>query len=165
MKFQARIRDHLYTVEVNRDRQRFTVLIDGAPHELDLVFSDASHDVVLLNNACYDVVSVAQPGGYHVNVFNRFFDVEVLDPRTRVHGEVESAAGGDRPVKAAMPGRIVKVLVEDGQEVAAGTGLVVLEAMKMQNELRAPRAGRVRQLAVCAGQTVEAGQTLLVVGD
>ncbi|MBP7799398.1 MAG: acetyl-CoA carboxylase biotin carboxyl carrier protein subunit [Thermoanaerobaculaceae bacterium] len=64
-----------------------------------------------------------------------------------------------------MPGRIVKVLVADGQTVAAGAGLVVLEAMKMQNELRAPRAGRVRQLAVCAGQTVEAGQTLLVVGD
>ena len=165
MKLQARIRDRVHTVESNREGQRFTVLVDGVPHELDLVFSDASHDVVLLNNACYDVVSVAQPGGYHVNVFNRFFDVEILDPRTRALGGGEQAAGGERPVKAAMPGRSVKVLVEDGQEVAAGAGVIVLEAMKMQNELRAPRAGRVRQLAVRPGQTVEAGQTLLVVGD
>lgn len=165
MKLQARIRDGVHTVEVNREGQRFTVAVDGVPHELDLVFSDASHDVLLIDNACYDVVSVAQPGGYHVNVFNRFFDVEVLDARSRALGAPEAAATGDRPVKAAMPGRIVKVLVEDGEEVAAGAGLVVIEAMKMQNELRAPRAGRVRQLSVRAGQTVETGQLLLIVGE
>ncbi|HPC82637.1 MAG TPA: acetyl-CoA carboxylase biotin carboxyl carrier protein subunit [Thermoanaerobaculaceae bacterium] len=165
MKLQARFRDRVHTVEVNREGQRFTVLVDGVPHELDLVFSDASHDVLLIDNSCYDVVSVARPGGYHVNVFNRFFDIDILDHRSRALGGGETAAGGDRPVRAAMPGRIVKVLVEDGQEVAAGAGLVVLEAMKMQNELRAPRAGRVRQLTVRPGQTVEAGQTLLVVGD
>lgn len=165
MKLRARLRDRVHTLEVNREGRRFTVLVDGRLHELDLVFSDASHDVVLLDNACYDVVSVPRPGGYHVNVFNRFFDVEILDPRGGASGSGAGAAGGDRPVRAPMPGRIVKVLVEDGQEVAAGAGLIVLEAMKMQNELRAPRAGRVRQLAARAGQTVEAGQTLLVVGD
>jgi biotin carboxyl carrier protein len=165
MKFQARVRDRMHTVEVTREGPRFTVVVDGASQELDLVFSDTSHDVVLVNNACYDVVSVAQPGGYHVNVFNRFFDVEIHDPRKRAAVTGELDASGEKPVRASMPGRIVKVMVEDGQEVAAGTGLVILEAMKMQNELRSPRAGRVRQLQARAGQTVEAGQLLLVVGD
>lgn len=165
MKFQARVRDHMHTVEVTRNGPRFTVLVDGAPRELDLVFSDSSHDVVLINNACYDVVSVAQPGGYHVNVFNRFFDVEIHDPRKRSAAVGEPDSSGEKAVRASMPGRIVKVMVKDDQEVAAGTGLLVLEAMKMQNELRASRAGRVRHLQVRAGQTVEAGQLLLVIGD
>ena len=63
-----------------------------------------------------------------------------------------------------MPGRIVKVLRERGAEVAAGEGLVVIEAMKMENELRSPRPGRVQEVAVREGQAVEAGALLLVVG-
>jgi biotin carboxyl carrier protein len=61
-----------------------------------------------------------------------------------------------------MPGKIVRILASLGQEVAAGQGLVVLEAMKMENELRAPRAGRVREFGVREGQTVEAGALLVV---
>jgi biotin carboxyl carrier protein len=63
-----------------------------------------------------------------------------------------------------MPGRVVRVLRAPGAEVAAGEGLVVIEAMKMENELRSPRAGRVQEVAVREGQAVEAGALLMVVG-
>ena len=64
-----------------------------------------------------------------------------------------------------MPGRVVKLLVENGSVVEKGQGLLVLEAMKMQNELRAPRAGTVREIAVKAGDTVDAGRVLLTVAE
>ena len=67
-------------------------------------------------------------------------------------------------VTAPMPGRVVRVLSAPGADVAAGQGLVVIEAMKMENELRAPRAGRVQELPVREGQAVEAGALLAVVG-
>ena len=75
-----------------------------------------------------------------------------------------SRAHGPARLTAPMPGRIVKVLRERGAEVAAGEGLVVIEAMKMENELSSPRPGRVQEVAVREGQAVEAGALLLVVG-
>jgi biotin carboxyl carrier protein len=161
MKLQARVRDHVHTLEVTRDGARFEVRIDGQPQPLDLVFSDASHDVMLVGNSCYDVVSVPSPGGYHVNVYNRVFEVEVLDPRQQASSSGSAGGHGDGTVRAAMPGRVVKVLVANGDEVTKGQGLLILEAMKMQNEIRAPRPGRVRDLGVKPGETVEAGRLLL----
>jgi biotin carboxyl carrier protein len=76
---------------------------------------------------------------------------------------VKKAAGGLAEVRAPMPGRIVKLLAAPGQEVAAGQGLVVMEAMKMENELRSPRAGRVKDLHVRELQTVDTGALLAVV--
>lgn len=73
--------------------------------------------------------------------------------------------GGDGVVTTGMPGRVVKVLVAEGDAVTAGQGLVILEAMKMENEVRAPRDGVVDRLGVAEGDAVEAGSTLLEIGD
>jgi biotin carboxyl carrier protein len=75
----------------------------------------------------------------------------------------ESAGSGVQRVVAPMPGRVVRVLVQPGDEVALRQGLVVVEAMKMENELRAPKAGRVKEVAVAEGASVEAGRLLVVV--
>jgi biotin carboxyl carrier protein len=92
-------------------------------------------------------------------------EIDVQDERTR---HIQSLVGagkiqkGGGAVKAPMPGLVVKVLVEPGAAVSAGQGLVVLEAMKMENEIGAPRAGRVAEIAVHTGQTVESGARLLI---
>jgi pyruvate carboxylase subunit B len=92
------------------------------------------------------------------------WEAEVFDERTR---HIRSlTAGGDRArgpatLRAPMPGLVVRVLVEAGQQVAAGTGLVVLEAMKMENELKAPAAGMVSLIRAEAGAAVEKGQVLV----
>jgi biotin carboxyl carrier protein len=70
---------------------------------------------------------------------------------------------GDQPVTAPMPGRVVRVLVAAGDEVAAGQGLVVVEAMKMENELRAPKTGKVKDVNFSAGTPVDAGKVLVVI--
>ena len=78
-------------------------------------------------------------------------------------GPSEAAGHGEQRVIAPMPGRVVRVLVKPGDEVAARQGLVVVEAMKMENELTVPRAGRVKEVAVAEGASVEAGRLLVIV--
>jgi len=77
-------------------------------------------------------------------------------------GTARGAAGGPARVQAPMPGKLVRVLVRAGQDVGAGQGLVVMEAMKMENEIRAPRAGRVKEAPVQEGQAVETGALLVL---
>ncbi len=91
------------------------------------------------------------------------FAYEMADPRSLRGTSSASADTGPRPLKAPMPGRVVRVLVANGEAVSAGQGLVVIEAMKMQNELKAPKAGVVARLSAAVGETVGAGATLLVV--
>jgi len=161
MKFQARIKDEIMAVEVRRDGDHFDVLIDGESHPVALIFSDASHDVLLMDNNSFDVILVDQENRYQVNVSNRFFDVEVMDPRKKALYASAMDEGGRKAIRTQMPGRIIKILVEPGQEVTEGQGLLILEAMKMQNEIKAPRDGVVIGLAVRENDSVE-GNTLLV---
>jgi pyruvate carboxylase subunit B len=93
-------------------------------------------------------------------------EVEVVDPLTHQALESRGGAGGAGrdQVTAYMPGRVVTVLVEEGQEVEAGQGVVVLEAMKMENEITAERAGTLKKLHVVQGQAVEGGDPLFEIG-
>jgi len=102
--------------------------------------------------------------GDGVVIGGRRFAFEVEDPRS-LQGRRGAGAGteGPRAVKAPMPGRVVRVLVAAGDEVAEGQGIVVIEAMKMQNELKSPKAGRVARIAVAVDDTVGAGDVLAIV--
>jgi biotin carboxyl carrier protein len=91
------------------------------------------------------------------------FVVDLLETTRADAGAVQRVPSGPARLVAPMPGRIVRVLAEPGQQVEAGQGLVVMEAMKMENELRAPRAGRVAEVHARERQNVEAGTLLLVV--
>jgi acetyl/propionyl-CoA carboxylase alpha subunit len=79
------------------------------------------------------------------------------------HGDAGGAAHGEQKISAPMPGRVVRVLVAPGDEVQSRQPVVVVEAMKMENELRSPKAGRVKDVSVAAGTSVEAGRVLVVV--
>ena len=93
----------------------------------------------------------------------RVLRIAVMDPRSlRGQRRALSAGDGATHVKASMPGRVARVLVASGDEVEAQQGIVVIEAMKMQNELKAARAGRVTEIRVAAGDTVTSGQILAV---
>jgi biotin carboxyl carrier protein len=90
--------------------------------------------------------------------------VTVIDPRRlRTDEDADRHHHGTAEITAPMPGKVVRVLVEAGEEVEAGAGLVVVEAMKMQNEMKSPRAGAVVSIKVAAGDTVEAGTLLAVI--
>jgi acetyl/propionyl-CoA carboxylase alpha subunit len=102
--------------------------------------------------------------GDGVVIGGRRYGFEVDDPRS-LQGRRGAGAGADGPraVKAPMPGRVVRVLVAAGDEVEEGQGVVVIEAMKMQNELKSPKAGRVVRVGAAVGDTVGSGDVLVVV--
>ncbi len=118
--------------------------------------------------AVHRVHAVRSEGGvWSMSVDGRPIDVEVIDERTRrLRDMTRAAAGpeGPRPLKAPMPGLVLKVEVEEGDAVEPGQGLVIVEAMKMENELKAQVEARVTRILVAAGETVEKDQVLMELG-
>ena len=101
--------------------------------------------------------------GNSVSIAGRTFAVEVIDPRRWKRERNHQAGEGFQNIIASMPGKVIRVLVSAGDAVEAGQGLIVVEAMKMQNEMKAVRAGRVVTLAAVAGATVNAGEILATI--
>lgn len=113
----------------------------------------------------YDVAVERRSNGERIVYVNgRAVPVSIVDPREQLTRRRSAVApdAGPRSIVSPMPGRIVKVLVSEGDTVAAHQGLIVVEAMKMENELRAPRAGRVTSVKVGEGTSVERGAVLIV---
>lgn len=98
-----------------------------------------------------------------ISVNGRVFRVEIFDPRSMRSRRGAAGSEGRQPIVAPMPGRVIRVLIEAGQEVEEGQGLIVVEAMKMQNEMKSPKTGRVVEVKTAAGATVSAGDVLAVV--
>jgi biotin carboxyl carrier protein len=146
-----------------------TVSVDGASYTVDA--RELSPGVMSLLVTAEDGTAqsfrcVHDPaaGDAAVVIDGRRFPYAVSDPRSlRVAGAAAGGDAGPRPLKSPMPGRILRVLVAAGDTVEAGQGCVVIEAMKMQNELKAPKSGAVTGLTAKVGETVVAGATLLVV--
>lgn len=137
---------------------------DGLSAAVDIAdLGDGQYSVTL--DARQYVVRLAALGNsrYRAAVLGATLDIEVVDPRSLVTQRPGAGPTGERTVRAPMPGRVVSVHVEVGDRVEAGQGVVVVEAMKMQNELRAPRDGRVQAVKVQTGDSVAAGEPLVVV--
>jgi len=152
-----------HRVEVTGGKGRYAVAVDGRSLEVDWREAGGPFVSLLMDGRSHHVGLEPCPGGYRVLVGSDEFAVELLE-RNRVDAvPARGGAAGPARLVAPMPGRIVRVMVESGQEVAAGQGLVVMEAMKMENELRSPRAGRVAEVHAHERQTVETGALLVVV--
>jgi biotin carboxyl carrier protein len=149
-------------VEVREKDGHYAVVIDGKAHDVD--YQETGRDFVslLLDGRSYEAGLERRPSGCIVHFPADTLDVELSEAARGAAALARKPAGPARVV-APMPGKIVRVLVVPGQEVPAGQGLVVMEAMKMENELRSPRPGSVQQVAVREGQTVETGALLAVV--
>lgn len=119
---------------------------------------------ILLEGRSYEVKVAAGANGFvQVDVGGRSAAVEVRDPRSFNRNRQAGIGHGRQTVSAPMPGKVVRVLIREGDVVEAGAGLVVVEAMKMQNELKAPKAGKVTRLSAKEGDTVTAGEPLVVI--
>lgn len=119
---------------------------------------------VLIGGRSYEARVEETPGALVVTIDGRRFEIEARDPRRFTRKGRGSGADGVQAVAAPMPGKVVRVLVAVGDDVSAGQGLLVVEAMKMQNEMKAPRAGKVLSLAAAEGATVSAGEVLATIG-
>jgi biotin carboxyl carrier protein len=169
MKFEVQFTDRstkkLRTVELELDKDRWKISLDGQPVNADAVEIDSHTLSLLLDGQSYEVHIVESPdGALKLQTDLQEFTAEVTDPRAwrrRRHGALE--AEGRQQVVAPMPGKVVRVLVQAGEKVETGQGLLVVEAMKMQNEIRSPKGGTVEHLRVKEGQPVNAGEVLCIV--
>jgi biotin carboxyl carrier protein len=118
---------------------------------------------ILAGATSYEVKVVAAPSGFYVDLSGERSVVEVQDPRSASRRGATGIHDGRQSVSAPMPGRVVRVLVNEGAEVQAGEGLMVVEAMKMQNEMKAPKNGRVVSVKASEGDTVAAGEVLVTI--
>ena len=136
---------------------------DGPERRADIQGPEPGVYSVLMEGWSYEARVEEGPNGLVVVIDGRRFEVEVHDPRrfTRNSGKT---ADGVQTVTAPMPGKIVRVLAAVGDEVTTGQGLLVVEAMKMQNEIKAQRAGKVLSISAQAGATVSAGEILATIG-
>ncbi len=161
-----------YVVEVNGTRGVVEltsdgVRVDGALHAAHLAdIAGTPVQLVTIGNAVHRVAvrRTGLRGRYSLWIDGYRFDVEALDERTRTIRDMTAASArtaGPAPLVAPMPGLIVRVDARAGEQVQAGQGLVVMEAMKMENELRAPAGGTVRAVYVSPGMAVEKGAVLV----
>ncbi len=162
MRYYVRVGGRSYQVEPAKGR----VVVDGDAHDADLAaVDDARVRSLLLDGASHRLLARRSGSGrWTVWVRGRRHEVEVVDERTHAIREMTGAGAGPagpRPVVAPMPGLVVKVEVEVGEEVAGGDGVVIVEAMKMENELKAEGPGRVKEIRVAPGDTVEKDQVLV----
>ena len=175
MIFDVAIGERVRTVTVVRHGAVLHVTLDGHTHVVDarrvsdtalslLVQNGTSDRPVQSIDASFAAQAVA--GDFDVHVAGRIVPVQVRLAGSfgrQNKGPSGARGAGPQRVVSPMPGKIVRVLVKAGEDVTARQGLVVVEAMKMENELRAARDGRVRELSVAEGQSVDAGMVLLVV--
>jgi biotin carboxyl carrier protein len=164
MRYVVRVGEREFLVEIVDDRH---ILLDGTPYEVD--FHTVSGQPVyslLLDGQSYESYVYPSEEGLQVLLHGTLYPATVEDEREM---RLRSAAGGgiaervEFHLRAPMPGLVIAVLVDDGQSVKKGDVLVILESMKMQNELKSPHAGTVTRLRVKSGDSVEQRQTLLSV--
>ncbi len=155
---------HSQSVEFTRDAQHLHIAFGGRVIEADTVEVAAGTYSMLIGGRAYEVCVAPAHGGLRVYAGSREFNVQIADPRAWCgrHGAAQEAEGRQE-ILAPMPGKIVRVLVKQGDKVEAGQGLCVVEAMKMQNEIKSPKTGIVERLIVTEGQAVNSGESLAVV--
>ena len=167
MKLRAELSGQNHELIVRREGDTVFAQVDGRAYELE-VHGAAKGEYLLFEGTsvhnCRVETHPPQPEQFVVHVGTRSYQIKLVDPRrlsrsttsgTQHHGSAE--------IIASMPGKVVRLLVEIGAHVEAGAGIMVVEAMKMQNEMKAPRAGVVVSINLEEGATVNAGDVLAVI--
>ncbi|MDD5541589.1 MAG: hypothetical protein PHX83_00265 [Acidobacteriia bacterium] len=166
MKFEAYFGEQLFPVEVKEDGERVFLQVESVVYESQAVELAPGRYSIVHDRKVYDVVvEASNDGQFQVQWRDRRISLELLDPRklkSMRHRHAES--DGEVAVCSPMPGKIVRLLVSEEEHVERGQGLIVVEAMKMQNELKAPREGILKSIKVAEGKTVNAGEELMVIG-
>jgi biotin carboxyl carrier protein len=167
MRYFATVNDQIYEIDID---QHGRITVDGVQMSADMRLVGGQQVYSLLvDSASYEVVLDPENeprNSYGVMVSGLRYLVKVQDERSRRLALADRslrAPEGELPIKAPIPGLVVKVQVAAGQDVAEGETLIILEAMKMENELRAPRAGVIHEVKTEPGAQVALGQVLLTI--
>lgn len=163
MTYDIAIDGKQYRLDLEQREGGWSCRIDGREVEVDAVLARPNVLSLRIGNKAYEVKCERVGSDQHIWVGSARFAAEVRDPRSlrsRARAPVEN---GPRKLTAPMPGKVVRVLVSEGAEIEAGGGVLVVEAMKMQNEVKSPKKGTVQKILVKQGTAVNAGDVLAIV--
>ncbi|MGH9969119.1 MAG: biotin/lipoyl-containing protein [Pyrinomonadaceae bacterium] len=166
IKLKAEVAGKDHRIAIQRREAEVSAEIDGRHYELEIRDLGGGEYLLLDGYAVYHcrVENHRQPDDIEVSLRGKSYAIKITDPkRLRTAQTVGEHSKGSAQVVAHMPGKVVRLLVEAGAEVEAGAGILVVEAMKMQNEMKAPKAGKVVSIRAQVGATVNAGEVLAVV--
>lgn len=164
MKLTIDLNGKTRNVELARTEKGVACSIDGTPVEADVTEIFPGAYSILIGGQSLEAHIAPRTNELVITVAGREYTAAVRDPREwkRKHGGSFSSEGRQQ-ILAPMPGKVVRILAKAGDKIEAGQGILVVEAMKMQNEVKAPKSGQVEKVLVAEGQSVNAGDTLAVV--
>lgn len=166
MKYFANVNDEEFIIEIGQDNQ---IAVNGEKFVINFQrMPNSDVTSLLINHRSLEAVVEEQDGSWQVLIRGEQYPVVVVDERMQRLANARgsfAAPDGEVAVKSPMPGTIIAVLVSEGDVVKKGDKVIILESMKMENELRAPRDGVVEHIRVQAGTSVEKGQPLVVISD
>ena len=152
-----------YRLDLNRAEGRWSCRLNGRAFEVDAVLTHPDVLSLRIANLAYEIKSERVANELRLWVGSKRFAVEVRDPRSLRSRTRTGDDRGPRKITAPMPGKVVRLLVHEGDEVEPGRGVAVVEAMKMQNEIKSPKKGIIQKILVSEGATVNAGDVLAIV--
>src|SRR6266542_328190 len=153
MRFKAEVAGTEHSLTVQPRDENFAVEVDGRTYEVHCQSLGSGEYLIIENSNIY-----------HCRVHAHSYEIKIIDPNRLRRGRSASGQGhGAAQIVAPMPGKVVRCLVEIGARVELGQGIIVVEAMKMQNEMKAPKAGTVTALNAAPYRTVNAGDILVVI--
>lgn len=167
MKLNAELNQEDFTINIKQDGDKLFAEINERKYELEA--HQINEGVYLLKHEgnvyeCRVDRTEKERDRFHVHLRNQSFTINLYDPkRLRATHGASAHADGVAEITANMPGKVVRVLVESGAEVNKGDGVVIVEAMKMQNEMKSPKDGVVKAIRVSAGDTVNSGDILAII--
>lgn len=161
MIYEVKVADKTHRVELHKEDTGWRCRLDGSEMALDVISTQQGVLSILINGKSYEVKQENNGSETNTVVGRLRFPTQVRDPRSlRSRRSSEAGGEGPRKITAPMPGKVVRILAPAGTAVEHGQGVIVIEAMKMQNELKSPKKGTVKKLSVREGAAVEAGQSL-----
>ena len=161
MIYEVKVADRVHRVELEKIESGWHCKVDGQETPLDAVSTQDGVLSILLDGKSYEIKQENTGTDFNIVVGGLRFPTQIRDPRSlRSRRGADSGTEGVKKIVAPMPGKVVRILAQPGTAVEHGQGVIVIEAMKMQNELKSPKKGIVKKLTVHEGTAVEAGQSL-----
>jgi biotin carboxyl carrier protein len=163
MLYDVTIDGKNYRLDLNHADGRWSCRLDGRDFEVDAILTRPDVLSLRIANLAYEVKLERVTNDWHLWVGSTCFAVEIRDPRS-LRGRTRAGDDhGPRKITAPMPGKVVRLLMREGDEVEMGAGVAVVEAMKMQNEIKSPKKGTIRKISTSEGAAVNAGDVLAIV--
>lgn len=166
MAFIAKLGEQSYTVEIEKiETSLYRVVVEGNEFLVDGKKTGRTNYSLIVENRSFEIEVDNTEDEYRILVDGRNYHVNLVDERRMRFGGAQSGIElqGRQKISVPMPGKVIAVLVSEGDKVEKGQGLVIVEAMKMENEVRSPISGEVKEIKVKPGEAVEGGAALVVV--